>query len=116
MKAKNSYKNIYKFLYEKFSKEEKFEISELASAAVLKESSLKVYIRNKLRDRFIYKSGDGVPRQEKFPRLSIGNFLDLTDSISPCNEGEFPQVYLRKFQPSTKTKNMKSSQLIDWKV
>ncbi len=38
----------------------------------------------------------------QFPRLAIGNFLDLTDSISPCNEGEFPQVYLRKFRPSTK--------------
>jgi len=50
---------------------------------------------------FMFLYLDAVPRQEKFPQLATGNFLDLTEYIAPCKGGEVPQVNLRNFRRST---------------
>jgi len=53
MKDQVSYSNIYWLLREKYERKENITLDELCERSKLKESSIKVYIRNKLKYKFI---------------------------------------------------------------
>jgi Protein of unknown function (DUF3644). len=97
MSTKLGYKKIYDFLIEKNKQNAVFSINEMSTYTGLKPTTLKVYIRNKLKNKFVENTSDG--------------FL-VINSISSMNENTFIR-YLAQNTVFAKNEKDTSEYLID---
>lgn len=82
MSKKDGYKKIFDFLKEKYASNKNFLIKEFAEYSGLKESSLKVYIRNKLKSKFL--------------KIEKDNFYLVLSEIEVISENDFIKYLSQK--------------------
>lgn len=99
MRGYERYILIYQFLCKNFSENSPFLIDELATFSGLKLSTIKVYIRNKLKNRFIMKIDD--------------KYYKVTTEINNISEDQFTKWMSQKSVDQNNKNNNLLNQLLD---
>ena len=98
MRGKDSYKRIYDFLSQNFSTGKTTSLKEIAEFSGLKLSSMKVYNRNKLKNKFLQETVSGE--------------LVITDEIEKYEEDKFIEWMSQKAFNESEKKEL-SDRLLD---
>jgi hypothetical protein len=77
MSTKDGYKKIYDFLIAKHKENTKFSIDEISIFTGLKQSTLKVYIRNKLKNKYLEPNGTNYYVTDLIQTISENVFINF---------------------------------------